>query len=58
MIGRDEARQIIEEVIKGVSKWKSIAIGLGIGKREIDMFEQVYNKSIDNIDSSDVQFIK
>jgi len=45
MIAPDEARIIIEEVIKGVSKWQSIAVSLGISKREIDMFAQVYNKS-------------
>lgn len=45
MITPDEARIIIEEVIKGVSKWQSIAVSLGITKREIDMFAQVYNKS-------------
>ena len=45
MIAPDEARIIIEEVIKGVSKWQSIAVSLGITKREIDMFAQVYNKS-------------
>lgn len=43
MIGKEDARQIIVEVIHGVSKWKSIAVSLGIAKREIDMFEQVYN---------------
>ncbi|MDO4161326.1 MAG: type II toxin-antitoxin system HipA family toxin [Prevotellaceae bacterium] len=42
MIGMDDARQIIAEVVSGVSKWKSVAISLGIAKREIDMFEQVY----------------
>ena len=40
MIGKDEARTIIGEVMKGVSKWKTIAVGLGISKREIDMFTQ------------------
>lgn len=45
MIAPDEARIIIEEVIKSVSKWQSIAVSLGISKREIDMFAQVYDKS-------------
>lgn len=47
MIGKDEARTIIGEVMKGVSKWKTIAVSLGISKREIDMFTQVYNKSVE-----------
>ena len=46
MISKEEARQIIGQVIKGVSKWKAIAVSLGIGKREIDMFEQVYSKTL------------
>ena len=40
MIGKDEARSIIEEVKAGVKHWKSIATRLGIVKREIDIFEQ------------------
>ena len=46
MISKEKARQIIDQVIKGVSKWKAIAVSLGIGKREIDMFEQVYSKTL------------
>lgn len=46
MISKEEARQIIDHVIKGVSKWKTIAVSLGIGKHEIDMFEQVYSKTL------------
>ena len=46
MISKEKARQIIDQVIKGVSKWKTIAVSLGIGKREIDMFEQVYSKTL------------
>ena len=46
MIGKDEAVHIIEEVKAGVKCWKSIATRLGIAKREMDMFEQVYQRSL------------
>lgn len=46
MISKAEARTIIDEVINGVSKWQSIAVGLGISKREIDMFRHVYDKNL------------
>lgn len=45
MIGRDEAFAIIKDVVRGVAKWKDVAVGLGISKREIDIFAQVYNRS-------------
>jgi len=46
MISKAEARTIIDEVINGVSKWQSVAVGLGISKREIDMFRHVYDKNL------------
>jgi serine/threonine-protein kinase HipA len=46
MISKDEAQKIIVEVMNGVSKWRTIAVCLGIGKREIDMFEQIYNETL------------
>lgn len=46
MIGKDEAVYIIEEVKAGVKHWKSIAIRLGIAKREMDVFEQVFQRSL------------
>ena len=46
MIGRDEAGHIIEEVKAGVGQWKSIATRLGIAKREMDVFEQVFQRSL------------
>ena len=46
MIGKDEAVYIIEEVKAGVKYWKSIATRLGIAKREMDMFEQVFQSSL------------
>ena len=49
MISKEEARIIINEVIAGVHKWHSIAVSLGIAKREIDMFYQVYSKTILNL---------
>ncbi|MBR5729233.1 MAG: type II toxin-antitoxin system HipA family toxin [Prevotella sp.] len=45
MIGREDARHIIDEVRAGVRHWKSIATRLGIAKREMDIFEQVYQRS-------------
>ena len=44
MISYNDARTIIEKVVDGVSKWRDIAVGLGISKREIDMFQHVYSK--------------
>ena len=44
MIGKEEAGRIIDEVNAGVKHWKSIATRLGIAKREMDVFEQVYNR--------------
>ena len=41
MIGKEEAKRIIDEVKAGVKQWKSIATRLGITKREMDAFEQV-----------------
>ena len=46
MIGKDEAVYIIEEVKAGVKCWKSIATRLGIAKREMDVFEQVFQRSL------------
>ena len=46
MIGKDEAVYIIEEVKAGVKHWKSIATRLGIVKREMDVFEQVFQRSL------------
>ena len=42
MIGKEEAKRIIDEVKDGVSKWKSLAIRLGLAKREIEVFESIY----------------
>ena len=44
MIGKDEAKRIIDEVKTGVSQWKTIALRLGIAKREMEVFEQVYRR--------------
>ena len=46
MIGKDEAVHIIEEVKAGVKHWRSIATRLGIAKREMDVFEQVYRRAL------------
>lgn len=42
MIGKEEATHIIEEVKDGVSQWRSMAIRIGIAKREMDLFAQVF----------------
>lgn len=42
MIGKKEATHIIEEVKDGVSRWRSMATRLGIPKREMDLFAQVF----------------
>ena len=44
MIDKTVAQAIINEVKDGVKRWKSIARQLGIPKREIDGFEQVYER--------------
>ena len=46
MIGKEEAVRIIEEVKAGVKHWKSIATRLGIAKREMDVFEHVFQRSL------------
>jgi len=44
MIGREEARQIIQSVSDTVSRrWRPLASRLGIPNREIDMFEAIYS---------------
>lgn len=45
MIGKEEANRIINEVKAGVKQWRSIATRLGIAKREMDVFEQVYRRA-------------
>ena len=42
MIGKEEATHIIEEGKDGVSQWRSMATRLGIAKREMDLFAQVF----------------
>lgn len=42
MIGKEEATHIIEEVKDGVSQWWSMATRIGIAKREMDLFAQVF----------------
>ena len=41
MIGRKVAEGIIQEVVSTIKDWRSIAIRLGISKREMDMFASV-----------------
>jgi len=44
MIDKTVAQAIINEVKDGMKRWKSIARRLSIPKREIDGFEQVYER--------------
>lgn len=46
MIVRKEAETIIEEVKSGVRQWKYIANRLGITKREMAVYEQVYQRAL------------
>ena len=41
MIGRKVAEGIIREVVCAIKDWRSIAIRLGISKREMDVFASV-----------------
>lgn len=45
MISRAEATKIISDVKNAIAGWRSIAWGLGIAKRETDLFEPVFNRS-------------
>ena len=44
MISKEEAHQIIKEVKEAIKSWRAIATRLGIAKREIDVFQQVYQR--------------
>ena len=46
MISKEEAQQIIKEVKEGIKSWRTIATRLGIAKREIDVFQQVYQRTL------------
>lgn len=41
MLGRKVAENIIMEVVNAVKDWRSLAVRLGISKREIDLFSSV-----------------
>lgn len=41
MIKRDEAEKIVREVCAAVRQWRETAAGLGIGRREMDLFASV-----------------
>ena len=46
MVSKEEARVIISDVIRNISEWRTIAADLGINRREIDMFRQVFSKEL------------
>ena len=45
MINKEEAQAIIGEVMMGIGQWEAIAVKLGISKREIDMFQNIYKRN-------------
>ena len=45
IIGKEEATKIIHDVTEAVKGWRKMAAGLGIAKREMDLFEQVFNRN-------------
>ena len=45
MIVKETARQIVTEVLEGIKPWRRIAARLGIVKREMDLFAQVFDRS-------------
>ena len=44
MISKSDAQRIINEVTDAVRGWRNTAVSLGISKREINLFEQVFEK--------------
>lgn len=46
MLNRTVATQIITNMVSAVKEWKPLAIKLGITKREMDMFGQVFDNRI------------
>ena len=48
MINKEEAGNIIQSVTAAVADWKNMAICEGIPKREIDLFEHVFNRCYQN----------
>lgn len=46
MLSKEIASQIISEVVKAVSQWKSLVTKLGIANREIDLFGEIFEERI------------
>ena len=42
MIGKEEAAKIIQDVTNAVKGWQRVAASIGIAKREMALFEQVF----------------
>ena len=42
MIGKEEATKIIQDVTDAIKGWRRVAASLGIAKREMALFEQVF----------------
>ncbi len=45
MLDAQTAKQIIGEVVDAVKGWHELAVRLGISKREIDMFREVFERN-------------
>jgi serine/threonine-protein kinase HipA len=46
MLNKETATNIVKEVISAVKEWKSLAVKLGIAKREMDIFEPRFEKGL------------
>lgn len=46
MLNKTTATKIISEVVTAVKEWKSLAIRLGIAKREMDLFGQIFEERV------------
>lgn len=49
MLGRKVAENIVMEVVNAVKDWRSLAVRLGISKREIDLFSSVLDSRVLNV---------
>ena len=45
MLDAQTAKQIIGEVVDAVKGWHELAVQLGISKREIDLFRDVFERN-------------
>ena len=48
MLDAKTAKQIIGEVVDAVKGWHELAVRLGISKREVDLFRNVFERNKDS----------